>query len=352
MSKASIFKTSLDLLFYSGASRAFGGVCAGVGAIFMLHHIRPGGGLQRGFAPNAGLEVTPGYLDDVITLALKRGYRLASLAEAVEEIKSGRSSERPFVAFTIDDGYRDNLVHAWPVFRRHRCPFSIFVAPAITDGKCELWWRGLDAAIAGSQRIDTTIGESRFRLETVTDAQKQAAFERLYWPVRAMPEHEQRVWIRGLCATHGIDLDAMCRAEAMTWDELREIAADPLCEIGAHSVNHYAIAKLGRDEALTEMVASRQRIANELGRAPRFFAFPYGDETSAGPREFDLAAEAGFEAALTTRKGLIFPAHRRHLTALPRVSLNGGFQKQRYTDVLLSGVPFAIWNGFRRVRTA
>jgi peptidoglycan/xylan/chitin deacetylase (PgdA/CDA1 family) len=352
MSRASIFKTSLDLLFYSGASHALRGVCSGMGAIFMLHHVRPGGGLQQGFAPNSGLEVTPEFLDLVINRVRERGHDLLSLTDAVARIRSGEVSTRPFAVFTLDDGYRDNMVHAWPIFRRHRCPFTIFVTPGITDGVCELWWRGLEAAIASGRLIETTIGSNRFRLETVTDAQKQAAFEKLYWPVRNMGEHEQRVWIRRLCTSRGIDLDAICRAEAMTWGELREIAADPLCEIGAHSVHHYAIANLSCEEAMSELVGSRERIAEELGRRPRFFAFPYGDETSAGSRDFELAAEAGFEAAVTTRKGMIFPAHRNYLTALPRVSLNGSFQKRRYADVLMSGVPFAIWNRFRQINAA
>jgi len=102
----------------------------------------------------------------------------------------------------------------------------------------------------------------------------------------------------------------------------------------------------------TEADQSRRRIEEELGHAPSVFAYPYGDTTSAGPRDFDLMREAGFAAAVTTRKGLIFPAHKDHLTALPRLSLNGSYQKLRYIDVLLSGAAFALSNGFRRVRAA
>ena len=318
----------------------------------MLHHIRPGAGHGHGFAPNAGLEVSPHFLDAVIEHVTRQGYELVSLAEAVNRIKSPEGSTRPFAAFTIDDGYRDNFVHAWPVFRRHRCPFTIFVAPAITDGVCELWWRGLEAVIAGEVTISGSIADKPFRFETRTDTQKQAAYAALYWPVRRMPEPEQRAWIRQFCASHGVDLDAMCRSEAMTWNDLHEISADPLCTIGAHTINHYAIAKLSRETALEEAVASRDRIEKELGKAPRFFAYPYGDEDSAGPRDFEIIREAGFEAAVTTRKGVIHAAHKDYLTALPRVSLNGGFQKLRYVDVLMDGSAFALWNGFRRVKVA
>jgi peptidoglycan/xylan/chitin deacetylase (PgdA/CDA1 family) len=318
----------------------------------MLHHIRPGGGLQSGFAPNAGLELTPEFLDTVIDHAKSRGYELLSLEAAVRRLEQGDDTGAPFAAFTIDDGYRDNLVHAWPVFRRHQCPFTIFVAPSITDGTCELWWRGLEAVIAGETRVRAKIDDEEIELDAFTDAQKQAAFERLYWPVRSMDEHAQREWIRSFCQARGVNLEAICRSEAMTWAELRRIAADPLCTIGAHTVNHYAVAKLTPEEVRSEVVASRDRIQQELGILPKFFAYPYGDETSAGPRDFEIVREAGFEAAVTTRKGLIFPTHKDHLLSLPRVSLNGGFQKLRYVDVLMSGTAFMLWNGLKRVKAA
>ena len=60
----------------------------------------------------------------------------------------------------------------------------------------------------------------------------------------------------------------------------------------------------------------------------------------------------GFETAVTTRKGVLFPDHGAHLTALPRISVNGEFQRLRYLEVLLSGAPSALMNRFRRVDAA
>jgi len=315
----------------------------------MLHHVLPEADRQPGFAPNAGLEVTPRFLDQIIGMLVERGFDLINLDEAVRRMEQGGA---PFAAFTLDDGYRDNLHHAQPVFRRHGCPYTIFVAPAITDGTCELWWRGLEQVIARNPLVSADFADETLALASRNDTEKQEAWNRLYWPVRNMDQLEQRRWIRDFCQRHGVNLDRICRDAAMTWDEVRAIADDPLCTIGAHTVHHYNVRALDIEVAFDEMVRSASRIEQELGRRPEYFAYPYGDETSAGPRDFHLAREAGFKAAVTTRKGMIFPAHADHLTALPRFSLAGEYQNPRYVRTLLSGLPFALFNGLRTLNVA
>jgi peptidoglycan/xylan/chitin deacetylase (PgdA/CDA1 family) len=352
MNSAGLFRRSLDAMFFTGASRALAPLFQGIGAILTLHHVRPGGGLQPGFAPNRSLEITPDYLDAIIGYIRARGYDIVSLEAAAAIVRSGQKRRKPFIVFTVDDGYRDVFIHAWPIFRRHQCPFTLFVAPAIAEGTCELWWTGLEALIAGSSHLVVSFPDTTVECTTVTDAQKRAAWRKLYAPFRALDEAVQRRLIRDLCAEHGIDLGAICRASAMGWGELRTIAKDPLCAIGAHTVHHYALAKLSSEDALREVVASLEAIERELGERPRLFSYPYGDRRSASVREFEIVRRAGIEAAVTARRGLIFPAHARALTALPRVSISGHYQQLRYLEVLLSGTAYAVWNGFRRVQAA
>lgn len=138
----------------------------------------------------------------------------------------------------------------------------------------------------------------------------------------------------------------------MGWDELRGLAADPLCTIGVHTLSHARLAKHDAVGARRELADSRAIIAEKMGQAADHLAYPVGDPTSAGQREFDLARELGFKTAVTTRPGLIFPAHAHHCHALPRVSVNGLWQDRDTLEILLSGAPFALWNGGRLVRAA
>jgi peptidoglycan/xylan/chitin deacetylase (PgdA/CDA1 family) len=100
------------------------------------------------------------------------------------------------------------------------------------------------------------------------------------------------------------------------------------------------------------MDLGRSVIEAALSVRPQHLSYPYGDRTTAGPREFEVAAELGFKTAVTTRPGVLFAEHGKHLTALPRISLNGDFQRMRYVRVLLSGSATAMWNSFRRVEAA
>jgi len=138
----------------------------------------------------------------------------------------------------------------------------------------------------------------------------------------------------------------------MSWDELTNFAGDPLVAIGAHTVSHCNLALQSEANTREEMTVSRARIEERLQRDVLHFCYPYGDRLAAGAREFALAAAAGFKTAMTTRPGMIFPESADHLTALPRVSLNGNYQKNRMLPVLTSGAATAMWNGFRRVDAA
>jgi peptidoglycan/xylan/chitin deacetylase (PgdA/CDA1 family) len=155
-----------------------------------------------------------------------------------------------------------------------------------------------------------------------------------------------------LSARYGVDMAPVGDALCMTWDEIRELAADPLVTFGAHTVNHVMLGKADEATARAELSASREVIAAALGTPVAHFAYPYGGPDLVGKREFRLAAEVGYKTAVTTRPGVLFAEHVQHLMALPRLSLNGEYQEARYLEVLMSGTATALFNRFRRVNAA
>jgi peptidoglycan/xylan/chitin deacetylase (PgdA/CDA1 family) len=347
-----LVKGGLQAVYHSGAARLLAPHWGGNGVIFCLHHVTPGGGRQSGFAPNSNLEITPDFLDSIITLVKGRGYELLSATEAVERLKSVSAQRKRFALFTLDDGYKDNLQYALPVFRRHNCAFTVYAAPRIAEGTCELWWRGLEAVIAKADRLDLSLGDFLFRAETRNEPSKWAAWHALAPRVQTMPEYGQRDWIRRAADKHDVDLNALCRNAAMTWDELRLMAKEPLATIGAHTLNHYNLGKLPEADARREIIESGKQIESELGRKVEHFAYPYGNKDAAGPREFRLAREAGYSSAVVTRLGTVSAGHVNHLHALPRIMVSGRFQDASFIEALISGVPGRLANGFKALNVA
>jgi peptidoglycan/xylan/chitin deacetylase (PgdA/CDA1 family) len=230
----------------------------------------------------------------------------------------------------------------------------MFIATSFPDRLGELWWIALEAVIARNSRIGMVINGADQYFECATTRQKRELYAAIYGYLRSMKtEEEVRRTVRDLCACYSVDVASFCRDLCMEWQDIAELATDPLCTIGAHTVNHMMLKKVASDATVrAEMEMSRAVLEAALGRRPEHLAFPVGDVTSAGPREFRIAAELGFRTALTTRPGVLFRAHRDYLTALPRISVNGEFQRQRYMKVLMSGAGTAVWNGFRRLSVA
>jgi peptidoglycan/xylan/chitin deacetylase (PgdA/CDA1 family) len=124
----------------------------------------------------------------------------------------------------------------------------------------------------------------------------------------------------------------------MTWTQIGALAADPLVTIGAQSVNYPILAKLPEAKVRFEMTQSRSVIESAVGVRPQYFAYPFSQKGAAGPREFEIADELGFKAALTSRPGAVRTRHASRLMALPRLSLVGRSQRLRYVPLLMSGM--------------
>jgi peptidoglycan/xylan/chitin deacetylase (PgdA/CDA1 family) len=347
MASVNIIKTCLDAIYFTGVSRIAQKAFRGRGTIFCLHHVLPKQNSDNEFAPNSNLETTPEFLAQIIELVRQRGYETLSLADAVSSLKRADKPKRPFAVFTLDDGYKDNQIYAQPVFDRYQCPFTVFVAPQIVEGTTELWWRALEKIIAENSTVTVSINNQTSILQTATPAQKNQAWSKVYPLLRDTPEYAQRRIIRDLAAHYKIDLKSLCQNLAMNWHEIQAMAQDPLCTIGAHTLGHYLVAKLSSADAKHEMQQSAEIIANKLGKPIEFFAYPYGDESAAGPRDFALAKDSGFGASVTTRKGVVISGHQHHLQALPRTMVSSRYDKIRYIDTLLSGVPTFLINGFK-----
>ncbi len=353
--RVKFMKSALGTMHTLGMHNMLRSVSEGLGMILTLHRVRPTDELETElgdypqFDPNGLLEVTPDFLDATLELLKAQGLALVSLDEAVEAIQSPAVREGRFAVLTFDDGYIDNVEHALPVLEAHDAPAVIYMPSDYPQGRGELWWVALEEMIRKADSI-TRPDEPQYGPQSVrTVDEKNAFYLDFYWALREMSQDAQRATIRTVAVEQGYSMDALCRRLILSTPELKAVNAHPLITIGGHTVTHRAVARLSADEAMLEMVEGANWLEQTLGARPKHFSFPYGDAGSAGPRDYKLAQNAGFTTAVTTRKGMLYPDHKDHMFALPRVSLNGEFQHSRYIELFASGAPFLLANRFRKV---
>ncbi len=139
-----------SLLGATGLHRLGAPAFRGLGAILMMHRVRPF--VPRAFEPNRLLEISPEFLDAVLVRLRRLGYRLLGLDDAMSELRiGGRTDAAPFAVLTFDDGYRDQMDHAVPVLTRHEAPFTLYVTPGFAERRARLWWVELEEAVRNAE---------------------------------------------------------------------------------------------------------------------------------------------------------------------------------------------------------
>lgn len=347
-SREAFTRVAMEVLRLSGVAPLLSPWFSGIGAILMLHRVSER--CQSPLGINGHLSITPGFLDATLTRMKKLGYVFVDMDEALDRMKS-RSRER-FATITADDGYRDNLVEALPVIEKHETPATVYIAPNLTDGVVDIWWEVLEQVLIASDEIVLPADGGAMRFDCGTRAKKIAASREIVrYLTTVLPEQDRQAVMRDLAVAAGIDRYPPQGCGLMDWDEIRRIGAHPLVAIGAHTMNHYFLKRLSDGEAGREMEEANRVMREELGQTPRHLAYPYGSPLSVGEREVGMAREIGYASAVTTRHGVLQPEHAGHLHALPRISVNGRFQKVGHVRTMLSGITALLANSGRRVVT-
>jgi len=311
----------------------------GMGAIFTLHHVRPAA--TKAFNPTAHLTITPEFLDASIT-KLKADGHIPVALEDLPAFLANPNQAGPAMVFTLDDGYRDNDMHARPVFEKHGVPYTVFISGGFVDRTHSIWWETAEQLINQVDEFTFDYGRGDVSLPTRTLVEKYAAFDRLHKTFACAEQESIAAKLDAQARAAGICPTSIVDREVMDENELRRLAATPLASLGAHTIGHLNLAHLPPEQMRSEITRSSERVAEITGEMPQTLAYPYGDKCAAGPREYQAAEELGFKLAVTTNPGVLHRKDLRKLFALHRISLNGYYQKRRYVGALASGIPFAL----------
>ena len=281
----------------------------------MLHHIEDIN--LQGVPGNQCVKVSPTFLEKIIVKYKQKGFIFISLDELYDIISSGRQFQKPFVAFTIDDGYLDNYTKAFPIFQKYKIPFTIFVATDFIDKKAILWWDVIEDLLLSHDEIITNDGNI---YPCDTNILRQKSFNLLREKVLSLNQSCLEDELRSLFDRYDIDWYSPIKEKGMSWEQIKELSESTLCTIGGHTVSHPSLRFLSDDEVRKEIRDGVAKIEAVTGKKVEHFSYPYGSPKDVGSREFGLIDEFSFKTAFCSRGGCIIP-NQSDVTCLPRVPL-------------------------------
>ena len=187
------------------------------------------------------------------------------------EARTGRASLPPRpVLVTFDDGYRSVLTEALPVLERYEVPAVVFgCAEPIERG--ERFWFDALGARAGESAVEAAKALRYAEWRAVAESWRE-------------PAHQD---------------DPLA---PLSPDELRQLSAHPLIEVGNHTARHPILARGTAAEQQREIEDGRERLQALTGKPILAFAYPNGRPgVDCSDVTVDLVRRSGAQDAFAVR---------------------------------------------------
>lgn len=239
---------------------------------------------------------------------LTRHFELVPLSAIADSIENQTALPRNAVAVTIDDGYRDFLVHGCPIFHKYKIPTTVFVVAGFADGRLWLWHDQLEYGLLNTSRksIEVTLNQKFVEFDLSTDQRRVAAVDTLREALKEVSNDERLRFLSEFGKMKDIEIPPEPPPDwaPLNWRELRALASQDV-EVGCHTDTHPILSRVANRQDLDKEIRCAGKLIEEkIGRPIRHFCYPNGRLMDIGPAAIRSVREAGYRSAVTCDWGL------------------------------------------------
>lgn len=286
--------------------------------VLMLHRTR------TSFSPD-GYDLN--HLHRCLSYLKKANYNTISLEYLVNMARQRTRVPPKSIVFTVDDGFRDNIVDTAAVFSEYDIPLTCFAITDFVERKLWPWDDKVKFALMNSE-IESC--ELRFPDDSIVALERQHGSLLHYKSylrdiLKRQPQSEIYEWLEHSFFP-ALEVDVPSKPpEAFapaSWNEINNFVKRGHC-IAPHSQTHRILSMLNDDEASTEIAQSYAVLKKNVASVSPVFAYPTGREGDFAERDEKLCSELGLLGAVSSTPG--HWSTKSGLYRIPRLSLPDNF---------------------------
>jgi peptidoglycan/xylan/chitin deacetylase (PgdA/CDA1 family) len=242
----------------------------------------------------------PARLRLLLSYLRRHRYQLVDLRTILGQVRGDGPPIRRAVAFTIDDGYREQATVAAPIFAEFDCPVTTFVVTGFLDGALWLWWDRIAFIFRHTTRpaLDVAVNGARRHYVLGSRGEKERGQDDFTSYCKRVPDAVRDAALHALATAADVEVPHSPPATygPMTWDELRSAERRGMT-FGPHTVTHPILSHTDDQRSRAEIRDSWQRLQAEARSPVPVFAYPNGTTADYGAREIQTARHIGLEGA-------------------------------------------------------
>lgn len=204
------------------------------------------------------------------------------------------------VVLTVDDGYADFYNVAFPLLRRYQIPCTFFVTTHFIGGRKWLWPDKITWMLAEREQFpDLEVTNEVIPGGDRTDASR--LWTQILVRLQKIDSDQVDANLDDVARQLGLVIPDQPVAEfaPCSWDQLAEMEASGVVEIGGHTRNHPILSRLRPEKLPDEIDGCLEDINSNLGKRPRSFCYPNGKPADFNEVVRQAVVKSGFVSACT-----------------------------------------------------
>lgn len=230
----------------------------------------------------------------------KKHYEILNF-EQLSSMASIGKLPRNSLIITFDDGYKDNVVNAFPLIKRFDCPWVLFLVTGYVGSNDVYWWDGFYNFMKYLENCEMSGQLNKYGHDfEVYYSEFKRDPSALFSSLNELPSEKMEKLLKRINSYIMQDKKKIYNENCfMDWYDIREI--EPYTEFGAHTHSHVNLSLVGRHQVREEVRLPKKIIEKHIERNISVFSFPAGKYNDSTISE---VKNAGYNYAVTTKAGI------------------------------------------------